>query len=146
MIRFDAIVSFHVRHDVICFKLGKCPTKCWKWRSNSLDCVGKLAVKNIQTAAYNGARTVSNKNKHFMFFCCSVFFVELVKKLVKIAYSFFVISWKHLIVFLRFLNVTTHFFLYRIKRATTWLGSRKRVLTRKLYGQEEKYRRIGQLW
>ena len=24
MMRFDAIVSFHVRHDVICFKLGKC--------------------------------------------------------------------------------------------------------------------------
>ena len=49
-------------------------------------------VKNIQAAAYNGARTVSNKNKHFMFICCGVFFVKLVKKLVKIAYSFFVIS------------------------------------------------------
>ncbi len=24
MMRFDAIVSIHVRHDVICFKLGKC--------------------------------------------------------------------------------------------------------------------------
>ena len=24
MMRFDTIVSFHVRHDVICFKLGKC--------------------------------------------------------------------------------------------------------------------------
>ena len=24
MMWFDTIVSFHVRHDVICFKLGKC--------------------------------------------------------------------------------------------------------------------------
>ena len=24
MMRFDTIVSFHVRHDVICFKSGKC--------------------------------------------------------------------------------------------------------------------------
>ena len=47
MMRFDAIVSIHVRHDVICLKLGKCHIPCLKkWRSNSLDCVGKLAVKN----------------------------------------------------------------------------------------------------
>ena len=26
--RFDTIISIHVRHDVICFKLGKCLTKC----------------------------------------------------------------------------------------------------------------------
>ena len=47
MMLFDTIVSFHVRHEVVCFKLGKCLTNCpWKWQSNSLDCVGKLAVKN----------------------------------------------------------------------------------------------------
>ena len=46
MMRFDTIVSFHVRHDVICFKLGKW-LDVWKWQSNSLDGVGKLAIKNL---------------------------------------------------------------------------------------------------
>ena len=56
-----------------------------------------------------------------MFIWCS-FFVNLVKKLVKIAYSFFVISWKHLIGFLRFLNVTTHFFSLQDQKSDnlTW--------------------------
>ena len=61
MIWFDTIISFHVSHDEICFKLGKRHKLCcWKWQSNSLDCVGKLAVKNIQTVGYNGAPELSS--------------------------------------------------------------------------------------
>jgi hypothetical protein len=50
MMQFDTIVSIRVKHDVICFKLGKRHKLCrWKkkWRSNSLDCVGELAVKKL---------------------------------------------------------------------------------------------------
>ena len=59
MMRFDTIISFHVRHDVICFKLGKC-LDVWKrwWRSNSLDCVSELAVKNLSRCQYQNKKAL----------------------------------------------------------------------------------------
>ena len=51
---FDTIVSIHVRHDIICFKLGKCLTKCpWFLSDRVIPWIALASSRSKKRCSWN---------------------------------------------------------------------------------------------